>query len=94
MAAAAPGITVVTVPRANGTIGTVTLHADPASGVFDEPWAITVDGTTVDIDIHAAADTATALFTCLPGAHITAAMLADAGIHNAADIHALIVTAA
>lgn len=94
MAAAEPGTTIVAVPHADGTTGTVTLRAEADTGAFSEPWAITVDGTAVDIRIHTADDTPPVLFTCIPGAHITPAMLAAAGIHNATDIHTLTVTVA
>lgn len=93
MAAAPDGTTVITVPHTDGTVTTVTLRHDPDTGEFAQPWAITVDGAAADIQLHTAADSDAALFTCAPGAHITAAMLADAGIRTAADIHALTVTA-
>lgn len=93
MSAAPAGTTIITSPGPDGTGPTVTLHADPDTGVLGSPFAITVDDGTADIVIRRTDGVETA-WACLPGAHITAAMLADVGIRTAADIHTLTVTAA
>lgn len=94
MSAAPPGTTVITAPGPDGTGPTVTLHYDPDTGEFNQPWAITVDGATANVWLHMTVSPDPVLFTCIPGAHITAAMLADTDIRNIADIYALTVTAA
>lgn len=94
MPAAAPGTTVIAVPGPDGANIVVTLNHNPDTGEFNQPWAITVDGAPANIHLHATGSAHPTLFTCIPGAHITAGMLADAGIRIAADIHAVTVTAA
>lgn len=95
MPAAEPGTVVVTVPGFDDTAVTVTMHHNPDTGVFDEPWAITVDGAPARIDLRTGPEAEPATFMCIPGAHITPQMLDEhAGIRNVADIHALTVTAA
>lgn len=93
MSAAPAGTTVITAPRPDGTGPTVTLHCDPDTGVLAEPFAVTIEGGAANIAIRHANGAETS-WTCISGAHITAAMLAGESIRTAADIHTLTVTAA
>lgn len=94
MAAAPPGTVVITVPHPNGAGITAVLRYDPATGAFAEPFAITVEGASAHIDVEAEPDGRTIKFTCVAGAHITAAMLAAGGVTGAAQIRAITVMAA
>jgi hypothetical protein len=93
MGAAPDGTTIITVPNADGTGPTVTVLHDPVTGTLAEPVAITVEHATAHIGIRHA-DGTTTRWSCLPGAHITAAALAEnAGITSIDHIDAVTVSA-